>query len=160
MMTWLQNNHMNPSDLDDPTLLALATLAGIPFVANSIAPGKRGPIVDQAIEWLRNNNVNPADINEPSLPLFSRHSGARMPQLNIPKKEKQKKVDEIVEWFRSNDVSPDVLDDATVFALADLAGLPFTVEVWANHYLRRKMTLSRQCLNWIGNIENPSILTL
>ena len=62
----LRSNSPNVYEVDDPTVLALANLSGVPMPRGKIPVDQKRPVVDDALDWVRENDVKP-DVDEPTL---------------------------------------------------------------------------------------------
>jgi hypothetical protein len=72
---------LEPSELAEPTVQALANFAGINFPPGSLSPSTKEPIVREAISWLCDNDFKVEELSEPTLLAIS--NIAKMPALQI-----------------------------------------------------------------------------
>jgi hypothetical protein len=63
----IRTNRPDPNEIDDPTLRALASLAGITMPCRLIPVKQKITMVGEALNWVRQNTPGPDDLDKPSL---------------------------------------------------------------------------------------------
>jgi hypothetical protein len=66
-MDWLRHNKPNPDHVDEPTVYALANLAGVPTPQAKLSVREKRDIVADVAEWLRSKEPDESDMDEPTV---------------------------------------------------------------------------------------------
>jgi hypothetical protein len=98
---WIRNAEPKDEYIDEPTLVALSKLSGLPIPQHILTTEEKAEILEQAVDWIRNNEI-PEDLDEPTVEILKNIPGLPLTKPILKPEDRSKVLNEALDWLRNN----------------------------------------------------------